>query len=228
MTLDQDKAELKIGSSIMLSASLGSGNAGDTGLVWSSSDTSVATVDHNGLVTLIGPGAAVITVKTADGNLAATCVVRSPDQNSREQDAEPDFVQQDLALEEYQIVPPAAEPVEQPPVEEINAGTESSGEEPVEPVETLEVETAEPEEPIENGQYLAVKEDLAAAADTNAAGEQTENQLVQVFEISVEAGLSQLPVEQNNLDFYTAGFFVFLFLLGASRRYMEYVREVKR
>ena len=82
LTLDQDKAELKIGSSIMLSASLGSGNAGDTGLVWSSSDTSVATVDHNGLVTLIGPGAAVITVKTADGNLAATCVVRSPDQNS--------------------------------------------------------------------------------------------------------------------------------------------------
>ena len=73
-----------------------------------------------------------------------------------------------------------------------------------------------------------MKEDLAAAADTNAAGEQTENQLVQVFEISVEAGLSQLPVEQNNLDFYTAGFFVFLFLLGASRRYMEYVREVKR
>jgi hypothetical protein len=226
LTLDQDKAELKIGSSIELTASVGPGNAGES-VVWSSSDTSVATVDHNGLVTLIGPGAAVITAKTANGSLTATCVVQSPDQDSGEQDAEPAVVQQDLALEEYQVVPPAVEPVEQPPMEEKNTGTESSGEEPVEPVETVEVETVEPEEPIENGQYLVEKEALAAAADADAAGEQAENP-VQIFEVSVEAGPLQLPVEQNSMDFYTAGFFVFLFLFGASRRYMEYVREVKR
>ncbi|WP_238916991.1 Ig-like domain-containing protein [Clostridium sp. YIM B02555] len=43
---------------------------------WSSSDTSVATVDSNGKVTTIGAGTATITATTLDGsNLSATCVV---------------------------------------------------------------------------------------------------------------------------------------------------------
>jgi uncharacterized repeat protein (TIGR01451 family) len=43
---------------------------------WSSSDTSVATVDSNGKVTAIGAGTATITATTADGsNLSASCLV---------------------------------------------------------------------------------------------------------------------------------------------------------
>ncbi|AQR95581.1 Ig-like domain-containing protein [Clostridium saccharoperbutylacetonicum] len=43
---------------------------------WSSSDTSVATVDSNGKVTAIGAGTATITATTLDGsNLSATCTV---------------------------------------------------------------------------------------------------------------------------------------------------------
>ncbi|WP_241428378.1 Ig-like domain-containing protein [Clostridium beijerinckii] len=43
---------------------------------WSSSDTSVATVDSNGKVTAIGAGTATITATTLDGsNLSASCLV---------------------------------------------------------------------------------------------------------------------------------------------------------
>ncbi|WP_459481259.1 Ig-like domain-containing protein [Clostridium saccharoperbutylacetonicum] len=43
---------------------------------WSSSDTSVATVDSNGKVTAIGAGTATITATTLDGsNLSASCIV---------------------------------------------------------------------------------------------------------------------------------------------------------
>ncbi len=42
---------------------------------WSSSDKNVATVSDTGLVTPVGSGEAVITVKTTDGGLKATCAV---------------------------------------------------------------------------------------------------------------------------------------------------------
>ncbi|WP_459481246.1 Ig-like domain-containing protein [Clostridium saccharoperbutylacetonicum] len=43
---------------------------------WSSSDTSIATVDSNGKVTAIGAGTATITATTLDGsNLSASCIV---------------------------------------------------------------------------------------------------------------------------------------------------------
>lgn len=45
------------------------------GLIWSSSDTSVATVDQNGLVTAISEGDAVITVSSTDNRYSASCNV---------------------------------------------------------------------------------------------------------------------------------------------------------
>lgn len=44
-------------------------------LTWTSSDETVATVDEDGLVTAVGPGAAEITVSVADGNISSTCLV---------------------------------------------------------------------------------------------------------------------------------------------------------
>ncbi|MBP3921203.1 MAG: Ig-like domain-containing protein [Bacilli bacterium] len=50
-------------------------NAENKNVTWESSNTSVATVDENGLVTAIGLGEATITVKTEDGNFTDTCNV---------------------------------------------------------------------------------------------------------------------------------------------------------
>ena len=44
-------------------------------VLWTSSDTNVATVDANGLVTAGIPGTATITVTTADGSQSAACTV---------------------------------------------------------------------------------------------------------------------------------------------------------
>jgi len=51
-------------------------------LSWSSSDPGVATVDEHGLVTVVGPGTATITVSTVVGEMTATCIVNSPNQDA--------------------------------------------------------------------------------------------------------------------------------------------------
>ena len=46
-----------------------------TEIIWESSDESVATVDETGAVYGVQPGTAIITARTADGSLEATCEV---------------------------------------------------------------------------------------------------------------------------------------------------------
>ena len=50
-------------------------NATDKSVVWESSNTAVATVDQDGLVTAVEEGKATITVKTNDGGFSASCEV---------------------------------------------------------------------------------------------------------------------------------------------------------
>ncbi len=50
-------------------------NAANKGLIWSSSDAQVATVDQSGVITAVGVGTATITVTTSDGPYTATVAV---------------------------------------------------------------------------------------------------------------------------------------------------------
>lgn len=50
-------------------------NAGDKSVSWASSDTSIVTVNSEGLVTAIAEGTATITVTTTDGGFTDTCAV---------------------------------------------------------------------------------------------------------------------------------------------------------
>ena len=63
-----------IGGTETLSATLSPDSAQDI-VVWSSSDTSVATVDQNGKVTAKGPGSAVIRATAEAGKVSAACRV---------------------------------------------------------------------------------------------------------------------------------------------------------
>ncbi|MGZ4106709.1 MAG: Ig-like domain-containing protein, partial [Tumebacillaceae bacterium] len=63
------------GATSHLTATVTPTNATNRNVTWSSSDTSVATVDASGNVKAIGSGTATITVTTVDGNLTATCTV---------------------------------------------------------------------------------------------------------------------------------------------------------
>lgn len=70
-----EKTHTEIGTTVQLTATVYPVYAANKGVVWSSSDSTVATVSQSGLVTLAGVGTAVITVTTEDGSFTATCSV---------------------------------------------------------------------------------------------------------------------------------------------------------
>lgn len=66
---------LNIGEEATISANISPSNANNQNVRWESLDTSIATIDNNGLVTGIGGGNSTITVTTEDGGFTATCNV---------------------------------------------------------------------------------------------------------------------------------------------------------
>ena len=77
VTMSRSSLRIYEGKSYSLSAAVSPDNATDKGIVWSSSDSSIASVDQKGTVTGRKPGTAIITAKAADGSgFSASCVVR--------------------------------------------------------------------------------------------------------------------------------------------------------
>lgn len=77
VTLSKNKLYLKKGEEEKLTAEIAPVYAIDKTLTWESSDTTVATVDDKGLVKMLEPGKATITVTTVNG-LKASCEVAEP------------------------------------------------------------------------------------------------------------------------------------------------------
>ena len=73
ISLNKTDLKLTVGKSEKLTATVAPADAADKTVVWSSSNTSVATVS-NGVVTAVGAGTATITAKTSNG-LTASCTV---------------------------------------------------------------------------------------------------------------------------------------------------------
>lgn len=227
--LDRNEIKLSAGSTYRLEATVEPFNAEDKSVIWHSSDTSVATVDTGGLVTVVGPGTAVITVETADGKYSASCVINGPEGNKDEQvvpaedsvspeNEVPQEAEEVLLAEENLLIDDsitgeeAAETLSEPPesAREDNGG--DTGDEPVIPEG--------------RGKYLARKEDLAAVSATGVT-DQTEKRSHRVYEMSLDASVPlPLPEQQTNPELYTAVIFMFLFLSGASKKYLEYAKEL--
>ena len=75
--LSQTTAELEVGETLNLATGLTiePGNATNKNVIWSSSNSAIATVD-NGIVTAVSEGNATIIVKSTDGsNVSATCLI---------------------------------------------------------------------------------------------------------------------------------------------------------
>jgi uncharacterized protein YjdB len=76
VTLNRTSAELAVGQTVQLVATVLPANATNKTVTWTSSNPYVAAVNEYGLVTAITPnGAAVIIASTADGNHVATCAI---------------------------------------------------------------------------------------------------------------------------------------------------------
>lgn len=74
ISLDHGSLNLTAGTSGALTPTISPPDATNTGIVWTSSDTGVATV-NNGVVTAVSEGTATITATTVDGGHVAYCTV---------------------------------------------------------------------------------------------------------------------------------------------------------
>ncbi|GJM63061.1 family 16 glycosylhydrolase [Persicobacter diffluens] len=75
VSLSSSSAQLQIGESINLQATVSPSNATNTNVSWTSSNKQVASV-NNGKIVGLAQGNATITVTTADGNKTATCTIQ--------------------------------------------------------------------------------------------------------------------------------------------------------
>lgn len=75
ISLDKTSLSLETGGKAKLTAQISPITASDKGLTWSSNNTQIATVDSQGTVTAIGPGAAVVSAVTRDGGKRAEAAV---------------------------------------------------------------------------------------------------------------------------------------------------------
>ena len=73
--LDRESVNLYKDDTTTLSASVLSEGKADETIIWSVADTSIATVDENGVVTAVGLGSTVVTATTVDGGFTASCTV---------------------------------------------------------------------------------------------------------------------------------------------------------
>jgi len=75
VNISLNSMSVNIGATEQLTGSVEPSNAVNQNISWSSSDTSVATVDSTGLVTGVSEGTATITVTTEEGGFTAQCAV---------------------------------------------------------------------------------------------------------------------------------------------------------
>lgn len=75
VSLDKTQVSLKEKETVKLNATVLQENADNKNVSYTSSDSTVATVNDEGLVTAVSAGEAIITVTTQDGNKTATCKV---------------------------------------------------------------------------------------------------------------------------------------------------------
>ena len=213
VTLDRNAINRPIGSTFQLEATVAPFNATEQDIIWKSSDTRVATVDNRGLVTVVGPGTAVITVATVVGNHTATCIVNGPDEEANSEHVDPAVA----GSQEKQPPQYPAEPFQEtqhPPVSG-DSQTDASGNTSQGDGYT-EHQVAE-----DRARYLARIEDLAASMQRHELQQQSP-EMWQVFEMSADT--IPLPLQEKH-DCMTAVVFVILFIGGAGRRYAEYVKE---
>jgi hypothetical protein len=75
VSITPTSANIDQGSTLALTPTLAPSNATNKAVTWKSSNTAIATVNANGVVTGVAPGTATITVTTADGSKTATTSV---------------------------------------------------------------------------------------------------------------------------------------------------------
>lgn len=209
VALDEESIRLRVGGSFELAAAVGPNNAADRSVTWHSSDTGVAVVDNNGLVTVVGPGSAVITVKTVSGGLTDSCVVTGINPGDKEKEEN-----------EEQVSP--VEPAAWGALRQPEAAPENQGGQPA--------DSGAEGNPAEGRQAAAPDAQYLASIAAPGAGSKNSDPLNgeyswQVYEVSAEPLALDLPVRPDLQAAATIVIFSVLFLSGALIKYREYMKE---
>ena len=75
VTLNYGRVDMWVNTSVTLTATVLPANATNRNVIWSSSNTQIATVSNTGVITGLREGTATITVTTVDGNRTANSIV---------------------------------------------------------------------------------------------------------------------------------------------------------
>ncbi|UXX79187.1 Ig-like domain-containing protein [Reichenbachiella carrageenanivorans] len=75
ISLSESSQSLEVGDNHQLTAVIAPANASNKSVTWSSSNSAVASVGANGLVSALGTGSATVTATTSEGGFAASAVV---------------------------------------------------------------------------------------------------------------------------------------------------------
>lgn len=86
VTLNKTSLSVQVGDKSNLVATINPTNAINKGVKWTSSDTKVATVSDEGIITAKSKGTTTITVTTDDGKFTATCKVTVTEKKSSDDD----------------------------------------------------------------------------------------------------------------------------------------------
>ncbi len=82
VTLNKNKATVKIGTTLQLTETIIPSNATNKNVTWKSDDDDIAIVDEKGLVTAVNLGTTTITVKTVSGKHKAKCIITVTDKDT--------------------------------------------------------------------------------------------------------------------------------------------------
>lgn len=75
ISINKNVLEMDISGTAQLSAAIAPANAYNTKVIWSTTDSTIATVSNTGLVTAADMGSATVIAHSADGNFTAACAV---------------------------------------------------------------------------------------------------------------------------------------------------------
>lgn len=76
ISLDKKDIKLDLNRAVVITAKVNPSNATNKNVIWSSSNSNIASVDKYGIVTGKSEGVAIITATAVDKNLSAACIVR--------------------------------------------------------------------------------------------------------------------------------------------------------
>lgn len=79
ISLNLNTADLDVNETVALAASVLPSDATDKSVIWSSSNSSIASVSSEGIVTGISEGLAIITAQSSNPNVSATCTINVSD-----------------------------------------------------------------------------------------------------------------------------------------------------